>query len=72
MRIIIIGTVAEFRGELVNVIDNDEILGYNLQEVLDTLFKGTPGQYVYFVVTPSTKLTSSLTSYFSVTMTREF
>ena len=27
MRIIIIGTVAEFRGELVNVIDNDEILG---------------------------------------------
>jgi hypothetical protein len=72
MRIIIIGTVAEFRGELVNVIDNDEILGYNLQEVLDTLFKGTPGQYVYFVFTPSTQLTSSLTSFFSVTMAREF
>lgn len=46
MRIIVIGTIAEFCGELVNVIDNDDILGYNLQEVLDTLFKGTPGQYV--------------------------
>ncbi|KAJ4377137.1 hypothetical protein N0V86_006578 [Didymella sp. IMI 355093] len=43
MRIIIIGTVAEFRGELINVVDNDDILGYNLKQVLDTLFEGTPG-----------------------------
>jgi len=48
MRIIIIGTIAEFRGKLVNVADNDNILGYNLQEVLDILFEGTPGQYVVF------------------------
>ncbi|KAF3043325.1 hypothetical protein E8E11_002704 [Didymella keratinophila] len=42
MRIIIIGTIAEFRGELVNVVENDDILGYDLQEVLDTLFECTP------------------------------
>ncbi|KAJ8114722.1 hypothetical protein OPT61_g3466 [Boeremia exigua] len=44
IRIIIIGTIAEFRGELVDVVNNDDILGYNLEEVLDTLFKGTPGR----------------------------
>ena len=46
MRIIVIGTIAEFRGELVNVVDNDDILGYSLTTILDTLFKGTPGLYV--------------------------
>lgn len=46
MRIIIIGTIAEFRGELVNGVGNNEILSYSLQQVLDTLFKGTPGHYV--------------------------
>lgn len=46
MRIIIIGTIAEYRGELVNVADNNDILGYDLQEVLNTLFEGTPSQYV--------------------------
>lgn len=44
MRIIVIGTIAEFRGSLVDVLAGDEMLGYNLQDVLDALFLGTRGQ----------------------------
>lgn len=43
-RIFIMGIIAEFRGDLVDVVAGDEVLGYNMQEVLDALFKGTPGQ----------------------------
>lgn len=43
MRTIIIGIIAEFKGHMVDVSAGDEILGYNLQEVLDGLFQGTPG-----------------------------
>lgn len=52
MRIIVIGIVAEFRGDLVDVTAGDDILGYNLSAVLAALFEGTPGQYVK--VLPST------------------
>ena len=41
-RIIVIGTVTEFRGALVDVTSGDDILGYDLQELLDILFKGHP------------------------------
>ncbi|KAF2754940.1 hypothetical protein EJ05DRAFT_494378 [Pseudovirgaria hyperparasitica] len=41
MRIIIMGVIAEFKGSLVDVTAGDNILGYNLQEVLDDLFAGT-------------------------------
>ena len=44
MRIIVIGTIAEFRGKLVDVMAGDDMLGYNLDEVLATLFTGTRGQ----------------------------
>ena len=44
MRIIMIGTIAEFRGSLVDVLAGDDMLGYNLNEVLATLFAGTRGQ----------------------------
>ncbi|KAL8351287.1 hypothetical protein RB598_006188 [Gaeumannomyces tritici] len=43
MRTIIIGIIAEFRGELVDVAAGDSILGYSLDGVLDALFEGTPG-----------------------------
>ncbi|KAF7366653.1 putative aba 3 protein [Mycena sanguinolenta] len=43
IRLVVIGTVAEFKGELVQVQRGDDILGYNVQELLDTLFLGTPG-----------------------------
>ncbi|RMZ73257.1 ABA 3 [Pyrenophora seminiperda CCB06] len=43
MRTIIIGTIAEFRGNMVDVMAGDEMLGYNLTEVLDGLFAGTRG-----------------------------
>ncbi|KAJ4385999.1 Molybdenum cofactor sulfurase [Gnomoniopsis smithogilvyi] len=43
MRTIIIGIIAEFKGHMVDVSAGDEILGYNLQDVLDGLFKGTVG-----------------------------
>ncbi|WNV88079.1 hypothetical protein [Umezawaea sp. Da 62-37] len=42
-RIIVIGIVAEFRGDLVDVAAGDELLGYDLTELLDTVFAGTPG-----------------------------
>lgn len=44
MRIIVMGIVAEFKGELVDVASGDTILGYNLSKTLDTLFAGTPGR----------------------------
>lgn len=44
MRIIVMGIVAEFRGSMVDVTAGDNILGYDLGAVLDTLFQGTPGQ----------------------------
>ena len=43
MRIIIIGIIAEFRGALVDVTAGPEVLGYDLDGVLDDLFHGTPG-----------------------------
>jgi len=43
MRTIIIGIIAEFKGHMVDVSAGDEILGYDLQEVLDGVFKGTVG-----------------------------
>jgi len=45
MRIIIMGIVAEFRGNLVDVTTGDEVLGYNLSDVLDALFLGTADWY---------------------------
>lgn len=41
-RIIVIGIIAEFRGTLVDVMAGDDILGYNLQGLLDAVFEGTP------------------------------
>ncbi|KAK8062766.1 hypothetical protein PG997_014863 [Apiospora hydei] len=43
MRIIIMGIIAEFRGDLVDVETSDSILGYSLDGTLAELFEGTPG-----------------------------
>jgi hypothetical protein len=44
MRVIVIGIVAECKGELVEVALGDSLLGYNLTALLMDLFQGTPGQ----------------------------
>lgn len=43
MRIIVIGIIAEFRGSLMDVANDDNIVGYSLTEVLNTLCGGTAG-----------------------------
>ncbi|USP82187.1 hypothetical protein yc1106_09461 [Curvularia clavata] len=43
MRIMIIGIIAEFRGSLIDVINDDTLLGYSLTKVLNTLCGGTVG-----------------------------
>ncbi|MEW2581624.1 hypothetical protein [Streptomyces syringium] len=45
VRIIALATVAEVRGSLVDVSADDHLLGYDLDELLDTLFAGTPGHH---------------------------
>jgi hypothetical protein len=44
MRIIVIGTIAEFRGSLMDVANDDNTVGYKLTEVLKTLCGGTAGE----------------------------
>lgn len=43
VRVIIISIIAEFRGNLVDIAAGDNVLGYDVGEIIDTLFKGTPG-----------------------------
>ncbi|KFZ00018.1 hypothetical protein V500_01209 [Pseudogymnoascus sp. VKM F-4518 (FW-2643)] len=42
MRTMVVCTVAEFRGKLVNVESSDNLLGYGINATLATLFGGTP------------------------------
>jgi len=44
MRVIVIGIVAECKGDLVQVSLGDNLLGYNLTALLDELFQGTTEQ----------------------------
>lgn len=46
MRIIVMGIIAEFSGGLMDVANDDNVVGYSLTEVLNTLCGGTAGQYV--------------------------
>jgi hypothetical protein len=43
MRIIVMGIIAEFRGSLMDVANDDNVVGYSLTEVLNTLCEGTAG-----------------------------
>ncbi|MFG2286720.1 hypothetical protein ACGFOU_11775 [Streptomyces sp. NPDC048595] len=43
VRTVALGTVVEFRGAMADVSAGDHLLGYDLNELLDTLFRGTPG-----------------------------
>ncbi|KAI2481633.1 hypothetical protein Ptr902_07428 [Pyrenophora tritici-repentis] len=43
MRIIVMGIIAEFRGSLMDVANDDNVVGYSLTEVLNTLCAGTKG-----------------------------
>jgi hypothetical protein len=44
MRTIIIGIIADYRGDLIEVAATDNLLGYNLTDVLADLFEGTAAQ----------------------------
>ncbi|THZ19739.1 hypothetical protein D6C89_07578 [Aureobasidium pullulans] len=43
MRIIVIGIIAEFKGDLLDVTEGDKVLNYSLDGILLDLFAGTPG-----------------------------
>ncbi|KAI5207180.1 hypothetical protein AUEXF2481DRAFT_43513 [Aureobasidium subglaciale EXF-2481] len=43
MRIIVMGIIAEFKGDLLDVTDGDKVLNYSLDGILSDLFTGTPG-----------------------------
>jgi hypothetical protein len=44
MRVIIIGIIAECKGDLTEVALTDNFLGQTLTAILADLFQGTPGQ----------------------------
>ncbi|KUJ17652.1 uncharacterized protein LY89DRAFT_747336 [Mollisia scopiformis] len=43
-RILVVAIVVEFRGSLVDVVAGDKVLGYDVEELIDTLFAGTVGR----------------------------
>ncbi|KAK8045984.1 ABA 3 protein [Apiospora saccharicola] len=43
MRIVIMGIIAEYRGDLINIEATDNILGYSLDRVMADLFEGSHG-----------------------------
>ncbi|KAH8907017.1 hypothetical protein BR93DRAFT_937933 [Coniochaeta sp. PMI_546] len=61
IRVIIVGIVAEFNGTLVDISASDTVLGYDLNELFDVLFLGTPGHddmardYRTFILTTAEK-----------------
>lgn len=69
MRTIIIGIIAEFRGNLMDVVNDDRILGYSLTEVLEALCGKTVGQYVS-TSKPSRPSRISLADFFSLSVPR--
>ncbi|EPE28126.1 hypothetical protein GLAREA_04917 [Glarea lozoyensis ATCC 20868] len=44
LRMIVVAVVAEFRGDLVDVMAGSDVLGYNLDDLVYTVFAGTPGE----------------------------
>lgn len=44
VRFLVILTVVEFRGDLVDVATSDQVLGYNIEELLETIFGSFKGQ----------------------------
>ncbi|KAF8172186.1 hypothetical protein K438DRAFT_2056739 [Mycena galopus ATCC 62051] len=44
MRVIVLTIVAEFKGTMVDVLAGDNLLGYSVQDLLDTLFVGSPAR----------------------------
>lgn len=42
MRTMVVCTVADFKGKLVNVESSDNLLSYGINSTLATLFEGTP------------------------------
>ncbi|WP_369354643.1 hypothetical protein [Streptomyces sp. cg2] len=67
-RIIIIGIVAEFHGGIVDIVTDRRPLGYDLDELLDTIFAGTPGheamsrEYRTFLVVTAEKASENRNS----------
>jgi hypothetical protein len=49
MRLAIIAIVAEYKGDMIQVVVTDNLLVYNVSTLLSQLFEGTPAQYVNLV-----------------------
>lgn len=46
VRLVVVAAIAEFRGDLIDILSSNTVIGYNIDEFLSTLFKETPYQYV--------------------------
>lgn len=46
MRLVVIAAIAEFRGDLIDILSSNTVVGYNIDELLSILFTETPYQYV--------------------------
>ncbi|MFI6515589.1 hypothetical protein ACIBF1_08540 [Spirillospora sp. NPDC050679] len=44
VRLVNIGIIAEFRGTMVDVVAGDRAVGYDIEELLDTVFRKSPGR----------------------------
>ncbi|GJC85378.1 hypothetical protein ColLi_08216 [Colletotrichum liriopes] len=70
MRIVVMGIIAEFKGDMLDVTLGDSVLNYSLDGVLSDLFKGTPGhtamarEYKTFLLVSGDKSSSRRTGEF--------
>lgn len=46
VRLVVVAAIAEFRGDLIDILSSNTVVGYNIDELLSSLFKETPYQYV--------------------------
>jgi hypothetical protein len=56
MRAVIIATIAEFRGELIDITTGDHVLGHSVEELMEDLFENTGVQCVFLVILPYTSV----------------
>lgn len=52
MRAVIIATIAEFRGELVDITTGDHVLGHSVGKLMEDLFENTGVMCVFPVIRP--------------------
>lgn len=55
MRAVIIATIAEFRGELIDITTGDHVLGHSVEKLVEDLFENTGVQCVFLVILPTSQ-----------------